>query len=229
MNLEKVPSALRAAARWPGLLAVLSLVALGGCASVYRVDNAVESFPRWNDVAGGTRLPAAAPKGPQTYRFDRLPSQVEGRHAAGQDQLEQLARTALGKVGWHPGETGAPTAWTVQVSAHSLRLPHAPWDDPWDRRRGGFGLLGRDHIITGSGQIIWTPMFMPMDWPYYQRKVSLLIRHSDRRQVVYETHAAHEGRWHSTPELWSAMLDAALNGFPTPLAGMRQVHIDVPR
>ncbi|MDZ4305388.1 MAG: hypothetical protein U1C13_27605, partial [Pseudomonas sp.] len=78
----------RVAVRWRGLLAALSVLVLGGCASVYRVDNAVESFPRWNDVAGGTRLAVAAPQGPQTYRFDRLPSQTEGHQAAGQDRLE---------------------------------------------------------------------------------------------------------------------------------------------
>ena len=219
----------RVAVRWRGLLAALSVLVLGGCASVYRVDNAVESFPRWNGVAGGTRLAVAAPQGPQTYRFDRLPSQDEGRQAAGQDQLEQLARTALGKVGWHQADAGAPASWTVQVSAHSLRLPRAPWEDPWDHHWGAFGMFGRGHVITGSGQIIWSPMFLHTDWPYYQRKVSLLIRHAGSQQVVYETHAAHEGRWNSTPELWSAMLDAALRDFPTPPAGVRQVNIDVPR
>jgi len=214
---------------WRGLLAALSFLALGGCASVYRVDNAVESFPRWNDVAGGNRLAVAAPQGPQTYRFDRLPSQTEGRKAAGQDQLEQLAQNALGKVGWRQADGGAPSAWTVQVSASSLRLPHAPWEDPWDRHWGGFGMFGRGHVITGSGHIVWSPMFLHTDWPYFKRKVTLLISHAGSRQVVYETHAAHEGRWNSTPELWSAMLDAALRDFPTPPAGVRQVNIDVPR
>jgi hypothetical protein len=68
-----------------------------------------------------------------------------------------------------------------------------------------------------------------MDWPYYQRKVSLLVRQADSGQVVYETHAAHDGRWNSSHELWCAMLDAALQGLPTPPAGARQVNIDLPR
>ena len=219
----------RATRRWHGLLATLSLLALGGCASVYRVDNAVESFPRWSDASRSGQPLAAVPQAPQTYRFDRLPSQKQGQAATDQDALERLAQASLGKVGWTLADSGAPAVWTVQVGAATLRLPHAPWESPWDRRWGGFGFAGRDYVVTGSGQVIWTPMFMPMDWPYYQRKVSLLVRHADSGQVVYETHAAHDGRWNSSPELWGAMLDAALQGFPTPPAGARQVNIDLPR
>jgi hypothetical protein len=65
--------------------------------------------------------------------------------------------------------------------------------------------------------------------PYYQRRVSLLIRHAASGQLVYQTQAQHDGRWNSTPELWSAMLDAALRDFPNPPAGVRQVNIEVPR
>ena len=41
--------------------------------------------------------------------------------------------------------------------------------------------------------------------------------------------AAHDGRWNSSPALWTAMLDAALQGFPAPPAGVRQVNIEIPR
>ncbi|MFW5329825.1 DUF4136 domain-containing protein [Hydrogenophaga sp. ZJX-1] len=229
MHLTHLPVPQRIALHWRGLLAALSVLALGGCASVYRVDNAVESFPRWSEATVTGQAPAAVPTAPQSYRFDRLPSQTRGQAAADQDQLEQLARAALGQVGWQLAEPGAPARWTVQVGAATLRLPYAPWESPWDRRWGGFGLMGRDYVVTGSGHVIWTPMFMPMDWPYYQRKVSLLIRQAGSGEVVYETHAAHDGRWNSSPELWRAMLDAALQGFPTPPAGTRQVNVDLPR
>ena len=54
------------------LCATLGLgLLLGGCASVYRVDNQVQSFARWGTAA-------TAPAAPQSYRFERLPSQREG-------------------------------------------------------------------------------------------------------------------------------------------------------
>jgi hypothetical protein len=207
----------------------LVLAALSGCASVYLVDNSVQSFARWTDAAATAPTPGAVPQAPQSYRFERLPSQTEGQVATGQDELETLTRAALARVGWSLAEAGAPAPWTVQVTAGTLRLPRAPWEDPWGGYWGGFGFPARDYIVTASGQIIWSPVFMRMDLPYYQRKVSLLIRKAGSGQVVYETHAAHDGRWNSTPELWSAMLDAALRDFPAPPAGTRQVNIEVPR
>jgi hypothetical protein len=125
----------------------------------------------------------------------------------------------------------------VQVNGGTLKLPRAPWEEPWDGFGygggfggfGGLGIPGRNYVVTGSGQVIWTPVFMRMDLPYYKRKVSLLIRNAGNGQVVYETHAAHDGRWNSSPELWGAMLDAALQDFPAPPAGVRQVNIDLPR
>lgn len=208
-------------------LAALALSLLSGCASVYLVDNQVQSFARWIDATA--TAPAAVPQAPQTYRFERLPSQGAGPGAAGQDALENLARVALAKVGWsvHDAPTAAP--WTVQVSAGTLRLPRAPWEDPWDGYWGGLGFPGRDYAVTASGHIIWSPVFMRMDMPYYKREVSLVVRHAASARVVYESRAAHEGRWNSTPELWSAMLDAALRDFPTPPDGVRQVNIEVPR
>ncbi len=189
---------------------------LGGCARIYRVDNQVQIFARWD----GARAPAA----PQTYRFDRLPSQREGQAAASQDELESLTRAALARVGWNladPAGTSAP--WTVQVSGGALKLPRAPWEEPWDGFGGGWGLYG------GSGGVWGSTLFMRVDLPYYERQVSLVVRQSATGQVVYETSARHDGRWNSSPELWSAMLDAALRDFPNPPTGARQVNIEVPR
>jgi hypothetical protein len=215
--------------------AALALGLLGGCASVYRVDSQVQSFARWADAppASAATAPAASaiPQAPQLYRFERLPSQTTDSAARGQNELEALARTALAKNGWSLADSGVSVRWTVQVDAGTLKLPRAPWEEPWDGFGywGGYGFPGRDHVVTGRGQVIWAPVFMRMDLPYYQRKVSLLIRNAANGQVVYETHAAHDGRWNSSPELWGAMLDAALQGFPTPPAGVRQVNTDLPR
>ncbi|MDP2416215.1 MAG: DUF4136 domain-containing protein [Hydrogenophaga sp.] len=206
-------------------LATLALTLLSGCASVYLVDNQVQSFARWSD----TTAPAAVPQAPQTYRFERLPSQATGQGTARQDALENLARVALAKVGWSVHDAPTAALWTVQVGAGTLRLPRAPWEDPWEGYWGGFGFPGRDYAASASGQIIWSPVFMRMDMPYYKREVSLVVRHAASARVVYESRAAHEGRWNGTPDLWSAMLDAALRDFPAAPDGVRQVNIEVPR
>lgn len=220
------------------LVTGLALGLLTGCASVYRVDSQVQSFARWSDAAAPTN---AIPQPPQLYRFERLPSQAAENAGRGQTELETLARTALAKRGWTPAEPGVSARWSVQVSGGTLKLPRAPWEEPWDGFGYGFGygggfggglgfgFPGRGHGVTASGQLIWAPVFLRMDLPYYERKVSLLIRNAGNGQVVYETHAAHDGRWNSSPQLWGAMLDAALQDFPAPPAGVRQVNIDLPR
>ncbi|WP_332742090.1 hypothetical protein [Hydrogenophaga sp.] len=224
---------------WAGLFkictAALALFALSGCASVYLVDNQVQSYARWADrpTPSGTSTPAVIPQAPQVFRFERLPSQQDNR-GAGQNELERLATLSLAKVGWTPAAAGVTAPWTVEVSAATLRLPRAPWESPYDGFWGGgfgpgFGFPGRDYVVTGTGQIIYAPLFMRMDTPYYQREVSLVIRHAASGRVVYETRAAHDGRWNSSNALWLAMLDAALRGFPTPPEGLRQVNIEVPR
>lgn len=191
---------------------------LGGCASVYRVDNQVQSFASWTPSGPAVTAPAA----PQSYRFDRLPSQHEGAAKTAQDQLEALARVALSRQGWNLAEASATPPWTVQVAGGTLRLPRAPWEEPWDGLGGGFGLYG--------GHGFWgTSMFLRMDLPYYERQVSLVVREGATGRVVYETRARHDGRWASSPELWGAMLEAALRDFPQPPAGPRQVDIDLPR
>jgi hypothetical protein len=226
---------------WRGLRALarlaaagVALLALGGCAGVYLVDNQVQSFPRWSETGGTPRAatPAAAvPKAPQVYRFEVLPSQTEGVAEDRQIALQALARGALAKVGWSLADPGVNAPWTVQVTAGVRQLPRAPWDDPWYGYGGwgGFGFPGRDYVVTGSGQVIWTPAYIHLESPYYLRKLSLVIRRSGNGQVVYETQATHDGRWGDSPALWSAMFDAALQGFPTPPQGPRQVNIEVPR
>ena len=220
------------------LIAGLALGLLTGCASVYRVDSQVQSFARWSDAAAPTAAATPAiPQAPQLYRFERLPSQAAENVARGQTDLETIARAALAKRGWTPAEPGVSARWSVQVSGGTLKLPRAPWEEPWDGfgydggfgRFGSLGFPGRDYVVTGSGQVIWAPVLMRMNLPYYERKVSLLIRNAGNGQVVYETHAAHDGRWNSSPELWGAMLDAALQDFPAPPTGVRQVNIDLPR
>lgn len=209
-------------------LAALAALLLSGCASVILVDNQVESFARWQDRAPNAAAKAAVPAAPQVYRFERLPSQQDERGARGQDELERYAEASLAKNGWSRAAPGVAAPWTVQVGASTVRLPRAPWEDPWDHW-GPYGLPGRDYLVTRTGQVIFFPPMPRFETPYYQRAVSLVIRDAGSGRVVYETRAAHDGRWNSTPALWTAMLDAALQGFPTPPAGVRQVNLEVPR
>jgi hypothetical protein len=211
-----------------------ALLVLSGCASVFLVDNQVQSYARWADRPTPTGATTPIPQAPQVYRFDRLPSQQDNRSGAGQDELERLASISLAKVGWTPAAAGVTALWTVEVSGGTLRLPRAPWESPYDGYWGGgfgpgFGFPGRDYVVTGTGQIIYAPLFLRMETPYYKREVSVIIRHAASGRVVYETRAAHDGRWNSSNALWTAMLDAALSNFPAPPAGLRQVNIEVPR
>ena len=166
-----------------------ALLVLNGCATVYLVDNQVQSFPRWADQPGvkpGT--PVTVPQAPQIYRFERLPSQREGRVATGQDELENLTALALAKVGWTIAAPGTASPWTVQVDANTQRLPRAPWDSPygggyWGGAWGpgfGYGMPGRDYVVTARGQVIWMPLYpsVSMESPYYKRDVSLVFRHA---------------------------------------------------
>ena len=216
--------------RWAALITGLLTLGLAGCAGTFRVDSRVESFARWSapqTSPADTAAPAAVPAPPQTYRFERLPSQTRGPAAQSQTELESLVESEMAPLGWTPASDPALARWTVQVSADHQRLPRAPWEDPWDN--GYWGWSTRVSIGLGHGQIFWSPGFPRADMPYHLRRVGLVIRDARQGQVVFETSAAHDGRWNSTPALWRAMISAALRDFPTPPAGQRDIPIDVPR
>ncbi|MDO8889464.1 MAG: hypothetical protein Q7V16_12850, partial [Hydrogenophaga sp.] len=104
---------------WTSLLRITiaagALLALSGCASVFLVDNQVQSYARWADRPTPTGAANPIPQAPQVYRFDRLPSQQDSRSGAGQDELEKLASIALAKVGWTPAAAGVTAPWAVEV------------------------------------------------------------------------------------------------------------------
>ena len=199
-------------------LIALAALALTGCATVMRVDSQVQSHAKWPS----TDLPARD----SSYEFERLPSQTTGPADTAQAMIEAQAREALAALGWHVTATGnAP--WRVTVSAQTVTLPRAPWDEP---RGGGWLFQPRLGVGmgTGRGGLQWGGM-LSMDMPYYQRSVSLVVRDGQTGRVAYETRAAHDGRWHDSPAVWRAMIDAALRDFPAPPAGTRTVNIDIPR
>lgn len=196
------------------LLGILSLafLLLGGCAGIRLVDNDVRSFSSLPAVPVGT-----------TYRFERLPSQQS--HSAAQDQLEAMAQKALAKVGLQRNDT-APK-YSVQIGARLQKDPRAPWDDPWP----GWGMHGRDYIVTASGRVVFMPGLGFGRWesPYYRREVSVIMRDTATSKVVYETHASHDGRWSDSEAVFPAMFDAALRGFPQPPSEPRRVDVEIGR
>lgn len=188
-------------------LATTALLALGGCATSYTVDNRVQSF---------SELAAAAPA--VTYRFERLPSQQQRPRQA---ELEAMADAALLQAGLRRDDTNA--RYTVQVAAH-VHAELSPWADPfWGRPgwRWGFGYThGWRHARVG----VWGPP----EPPWYRREVSVVVRELASNKVVYESHAVNDGPWATSPKVLSAMFQAAMQGFPAPPAGPRQVNITVP-
>jgi len=224
------------ARRWAATTALGAALMLGGCASTYRVDSQVESFARWSEAANATgtqaTTPAALPQAPQTYRFERLPSQREGETAVRQKKLESLAQEVLTSLGWTAVDGSGASPWTVQVSASSTRQLRSPWDDPWPPFWPMLGVGIGSNGTRVSGQLVWGsmfPMFPYNERPHYQRKVALVVRDAASGRVVYETRAAHDGLWADSPDLWRAMISAALRDFPAPPSGPREVNVDLPR
>lgn len=195
---------------------VFAALWLTGCAGMRLVDTDVRSYVS----------PPGVPVG-ASYRFERLPSQQAD--AAQQPQLEAMAQRALSKVGLQRNDSTA--SYSVQVAA-SLRIdPYSPWDRSatgwglgWNF---GFGLRSGNVMLAGSSPLM--PGFDRGDMPYYWRQVSLIIRHLPSAQVVYETHAAHDGRWADSTAVLAAMLDAALKDFPNPPPGVRRINLEIPR
>lgn len=203
--------------RFIGWLVMLAALGLAGCGTVMRVDSEVQSHAKWPATALTT--------GHVSYEFERLPSQTSGLAGTDQSTLEALTREALAGLGWQATAAG-PAPWRVAVSAQSVTLPRAPWDDP----RDGWLLRPRLGMAVGTGR--GGPHvggLLSVDMPYYQRSVSLVVRDGQTGRVAFETRAAHDGRWHDSPAVWRAMIDAALSGFPAPPTGTRTVNIDIPR
>ncbi len=154
------------------------------------------------------------------YRFERLPSQQV--QASMQDQLEQLAEQALRQVGLQ--RSPATASLTVQVSAQQRQEP-APHSTGLGMGWGlGWG-VGQGGISFGSGGALFPDLYAQRN---YWHQVSLVMRNA-QGQVVFESHASHEGPWADSARIQAALLDAALQGFPTPPSGPRRVAIDIPR
>ena len=187
--------------RFVGLL-VLAAAALSGCATSYVLDNNVQSFSTL------ATLPAQP-----TYRFDRLPSQQAFQF---QNQVEAMADPALFKAGLRRDDSTPRLG--LEVTARVQRAL-SPWADPWD---GWGGLHGWGH---GHGS--FGGPFPRMEQPWFHREVGIIVRDLPTNRVVYETHAVNDGPWSDNAQVFPAMFDAALQGFPNAPSGARQVNVKV--
>jgi Domain of unknown function (DUF4136) len=206
--------AIKTVAYW--LLPMAAMVQLTGCASVRLIDNEVSAFSALASVPAGS-----------TYRFERLPSQQTNPQR--QDQLEAIAQASMAKVGLvRVGDApGSPAArYSVQMGINVQSVDAGLWGDGGPRF-GGFVGIGGGIGRRGYGHLGYAFPYIPP--PSYVRDVSLVLRDTANNQVVFETRAKHEGPWADNLAVLPAMFDAALQGFPTPAAGLRRVNIEIPR
>lgn len=188
------------------LLLILAAT-LSACSSMRLVDGQVQSFSRLSET------PA-----PASYRIERLPSQ----QSAAFDTIAALAEQSLARAGLHRDEAAPRLLVQIGTQADSVPRydPFAPspffygydpppwaWGPPW---AGGW---------HGSGLWRMGPS------PLYRRAVSLVLRDAQTQAIVYETSAVHEDVWVSDPAVYGVLFDAALDGFPRPPIGSRQVRL----
>lgn len=203
------------ARRWVSF-AVLGVAAAlaAGCSTTRIVDGRVHSFSTLS------ALPS-----PATYRLERLPSQQNLSF----DPIAQLAEQALARVGLQRDEASPPRL-LVQIGVQADSVPRA---DPWGYPHSPYGYYGPSPWAFGGGWYgrgwgvggIWR---MGEPTPLHRRAVSLVMRDAQTQAVVYETSAVHEDVWVSDPAVYGVLLDAALQGFPQPPQGPRQVRLPFP-
>jgi hypothetical protein len=186
-------------------LAAAAVLVLAGCANTYTLDSTVQSF---------SQIPALPQ--PATYRFERLPSQQDPL----QPQLELLADPALNAAGLRRDD--AKPRYSVQISARSNRAI-SPFADPWGPY-GHFGFGGWGwHRRWGMG----VSAGYPPEPSWFHREVDVVVRDLGSNKVVYESRAVSDGPYFDSAKVFPAMFTAAMQGFPNPPPGPRQVNVQI--
>ena len=185
--------------RWIDTLILCTAAAvLAGCSTGPRiVEGQVQSFST-----------LAAMPAPAIYRLERLPSQQTPSF----EPIAALAEQALARVGL-TRDDAAPRL-LVQIGVQADTVPRYDPYPAW----GFGGWYGRGWGMQGA----WRFGELP---PLHRRAVSLMVRDAATQTVVYETSAVHEDVWVSDPAVFGVLFDAALNGFPKPPPGGRQVRL----
>ena len=196
-------------------IAIAAAILLQGCAGIRAIDSTVETYSELKTVAPGT-----------TYRFDRLP--LAQADPAAQATLEAMGAESLAKVGLV--QVQSDPRYTAQVSATVARQDAYPWGypyaDPWSGWRFGVGF---GSYWGGGPWAAWPGVGvgfygMPPPPPRFQREVNVVLREARDGKVVFQSRAASDSTWWDSNAALPAMFDAALEGFPTPPAGVRWVR-----
>lgn len=207
--------------------ALVTALALGGCASFNNLTTDVSTFGPW-----------PAGRQPSTYVFERLPSQqVNPQH---QIELETAARGALEASGFHAVADPNDAEYLMQLGARvSL---NSPWiyNEPlffyggWRHGRygrgpgwggygagfgyGGFGYGGFGYPGYGYGGY---------GYPYStDHEVAIVIRDRKTGQLLYEARSSFTGGAPSVNYLLSTMFNASMKDFPN--AGPAPHEVTVP-
>ena len=193
---------------------LLLLLVLGstltGCANVRLISSDVSSYSQWNEKKVT----------PKTFVFERLPSQNANPKL--QDDLESAALPALERAGLKWIDHGTPDL-QIQVSGKRTMYNPSSYDN-WGPRMGVGGFYG-GRRTTGAGFFY---SMHDMESDTYVFDVSVIMRDSKTKDVVYETRAHHEGVW-SDRNVRKALFDAALKDYPNAWSGSHRVDIEVPR
>jgi hypothetical protein len=202
-------------------LCLLAPALLAGCAGLHVVGSTVASYGSWPDGAA-----------PDTYAFDRLPSQQAD--PARQQAIEAAAAQALADAGFRPAADGAKASVTVQVGARVERFESDPWNDPfWSPGLHRYGYPGwyrpwgpgpYGHFRHGG---FWGPGPYLPEPDFYEREVALLIRDAATGKPLYETRASSSGNLNGGPRLLAAMFDAAMKDFPQAVPQPHDVGVDL--
>jgi hypothetical protein len=139
-----------------------------------------------------------------TYRLERPPS----ANTAEQARIEALADAALLRAGLRRNE--AAPRYAVQVSGRNQPVLSAS-----PLGGGPFGWWG-----------YWPPLQTAANTSY-QREVDVIVREVAGGRVVFESRAWSDSFYLNGDEIFGAMFEAALTGFPNPPPGPRLVNLQV--
>lgn len=199
---------------WRLFALIFIAITFTGCATTRLIDSDVQAHSSFRSA------PLAG------YRFERLPSQQTGPESARQAALEVMAEPALARVGLRRDD--AQPGYALQLSLlrqHFWAADPYGWPGTWGthigvgwrigggRRGGGFGSVGFGRPLAES--------------PWYAREVTVLLRDLATQQVVFESRARHVGPWSDEAAIVPVVIDAAMQGFPTPPSGPRRVTIEL--
>ena len=201
------------------LLGLAATAALVGCASGPTTYTAsVQSYTSMANV----QLPT-------TYRIELLPSQI--RNQDNFAVIENAASAALNSAGLQKASNPTQAHLVVQIDAISVVNPSAPgynpalygppgmygwgFGHPWAAGPWGAGPWG------GPGPQMWTE---ESAFPIIHRSVNIVMRNAKTQGIVYETSAQYNDMQSQDPQIWSMLFSAALNDFPNPPQGVRQVQ-----